>query len=267
LCDIRDRVALQTAFEAAKPEVVFHAAARKHVPYLELFPGEGVKTNVAGTLNVLEAAAAVGADRVVNVSTDKAADPANVLGLTKRMGERLTAHYAGQYPTAFLSVRFGNVLGSNGSVIPTFREQIENNEPVTVTHPDVTRYFMTIEEACQLVVQAGALGDNGEVFVLEMGEPVRIVELAQRLHRQLKPGLPPNIVFTGLRPGEKLHEVLAGDDEVLIDRPHGLMQRYAVPSVDPRIASELPGDGAPDFIRERLQAAVRTSEPEIERSQ
>jgi FlaA1/EpsC-like NDP-sugar epimerase/lipopolysaccharide/colanic/teichoic acid biosynthesis glycosyltransferase len=260
LCDIRDRIALQAAFEEAKPEVVFHAAARKHVPYLELFPGEGVKTNVTGTLNVLEAAVTVGADRVVNVSTDKAADPVNVLGLTKRMGERLTAYYAGQGSSAFLSVRFGNVLGSTGSVIPTFQEQIVNNEPITVTHPDVTRYFMTIEEACQLVIQAGALGDNGEVFVLEMGEPVRIVELAERLHRQLKPGLPPEIEFTGLRPGEKLHEVLAGADEQLIDRPHGLMQRYAVPGIDPGVALDLPGDGAPEFIRERLQSAVKIME-------
>jgi FlaA1/EpsC-like NDP-sugar epimerase len=260
LCDIRDRVALQAAFDIAKPEVVFHAAARKHVPYLELYPGEGVKTNVSGTLNVLEAAASVGADRVVNISTDKAADPVNVLGLTKRMGERLTAHFAGRNPTAFLSVRFGNVLGSKGSVIPTFRAQIENGEPITVTHPDVTRYFMTIEEACQLVVQAGALGDNGEVFVLEMGEPVRIVELAERLHRQLKPGFRPNIVFTGLRPGEKLHEILAGDDEELIDRPHGLLQRYAVPGIDPGAAHDLPADGAPEFIREQLKAAIQIRE-------
>ncbi len=256
LCDIRDARALQAAFEEAKPEVVFHAAARKHVTFLESHPGEAVKTNVIGTLNVLEAALSVGADRVVNVSTDKAAEPINVLGLTKRLSEMLTAHCAQQGPTACMSVRFGNVLGSNGSVIPTFREQILNNEPITVTHPEVSRYFMTIEEACQLVVQAGALGGRGDVFVLEMGDPVRIVELAERLQQQLRPGQPPNIVFTGLRPGEKLHEVLAGESEELIDRPHGLLNRYGVPGADPALVRQLPVDGAPEFIRARLEAAL-----------
>ncbi|NNC93408.1 MAG: polysaccharide biosynthesis protein [Acidimicrobiia bacterium] len=252
LCDIRDQPALLAAFEEAKPEVVFHAAARKHVTFLESHPGEAVKTNVLGTLNVLAAALAVGAERVVNVSTDKAADPINVLGLTKRMGEMLTAYYAGQGSTSFLSVRFGNVLGSNGSVIPTFREQILNREPITVTDPEVTRYFMTIEEACQLVVQAGALGNGGDVFVLEMGQPVRIVELAERLHQQLAPGRALDIVFTGLRPGEKLHEVLAGPDEELVDRPHDLLYRYAVPSLDPAVAQKLPANGSREFITTQL---------------
>ncbi len=256
LCDIRDRTALTAVFEETKPEVVFHAAARKHVTFLESHPGEAVKTNVIGTLNVLEAAQAVGADRVVNVSTDKAAEPVSVLGLSKRVGEMLTAHYARDKSTAYLSVRFGNVLGSKGSVIPTFREQIINDEPITVTDPEVTRYFMTIEEACQLVVQAGAIGDNGDVFVLEMGEPVRIVELAERLQHQLRPGRPPNIVFTGLRPGEKLHEILAGPNEQLLDHPHELLHRYAVPSMEPTVARDLPGDGAPDFIRARLDAVL-----------
>jgi FlaA1/EpsC-like NDP-sugar epimerase len=253
LCDIRDRTALMAAFQEARPDVVFHAAARKHVTFLESHPGEAVKTNVIGTLNVLEAALAVGAERVVNVSTDKAAEPVNVLGLTKRVGETLTAHYAAQQDrTAFMSVRFGNVLGSKGSVIPTFRDQILRDEPITVTHPEVTRYFMTIEEACQLVLQAAALGADGDVFVLDMGQPVRIVELAERLARQLRPGRPPRIEFTGLRPGEKLHEVLAGTDERLLDHPHELLHRYSVPAIDPLIARELPRDGSSGYIRDAL---------------
>jgi FlaA1/EpsC-like NDP-sugar epimerase/lipopolysaccharide/colanic/teichoic acid biosynthesis glycosyltransferase len=256
LCDIRDRTALLAAFEDAKPEVVFHAAARKHVTFLEAHPGEAVKTNVRGTDNVLAAALRVGAERVVNVSTDKAADPVNVLGLTKRMGEMLAAYYAEQGSTDFLSVRFGNVLGSKGSVIPTFRNQILNHEPITVTDPEVTRYFMTIEEACQLVVQAGALGDGGDVFVLEMGQPVRIVELAELLQQQLTPERPLDIVFTGLRPGEKLHEVLAGPNERLVDRPHELLYRYAVPSLEPKVARDVPGDGTPEYIRARLAETV-----------
>ena len=256
LCDIRDQNALSAAFADAKPEVVFHAAARKHVTFLENHPGEAIKTNVYGTLNVLEASLEVDAERVVNVSTDKAADPVSILGLTKRIGEMLTSYQAKRGSTSFMSVRFGNVLGSTGSVIPTFREQILNGEPITVTDPEVTRYFMTIDEACQLVVQAGAFGGEGDVFVLNMGEPVRIVELAERLQQQLRPGAAPNIVFTGLRPGEKLHEVLAAQDEELVDHPHELLDRYSVSPLDPVTARSIPESGDAHTIREYLEDVI-----------
>jgi FlaA1/EpsC-like NDP-sugar epimerase len=248
LCDIRDREGLRAVFAEHRPDVVFHAAAHKHVTFLERHPAEAVKTNVAGTENVLAAAVEFGVERFVNVSTDKAADPVNVLGLTKRLGERLTAHYARLGGGVFISVRFGNVLGSDGSVIPTFREQIARGEPITVTHPDVTRYFMTIPEAVQLVVEAGALGEDGDVLVLEMGEPVKIVELATRLAAEISPGVRPEIVFTGLREGEKLHECLVSERDEMLDRPHELLQRGRVPPIDPDLlAVALVGDG-PELV-------------------
>ncbi len=233
LCDIRDLDALRAVFEEHRPDVVFHAAAHKHVTFLERHPAEGLKTNVFGTENVLRVAVEYGIERFVNVSTDKAADPANVLGLTKRLGERLTAHYATRGDGVFISVRFGNVLGSDGSVIPTFREQIARGEAITVTHPEVTRFFMTIPEAVQLVVEAGALGEDGDVLVLEMGEPVKIVDLAYRLAAEVSPGVPPHIVYTGLREGEKLHEDLLSDRDEMLDRPHELLYRGRVPTIPP----------------------------------
>ena len=233
LCDIRDLDALRAVFAQHKPDVVFHAAAHKHVTFLERHPAEGLKTNVFGTENVLRAAVEFGIERFVNVSTDKAADPVNVLGLTKRLGERLTAHYATLGDGVFISVRFGNVLGSDGSVIPTFREQIARGEPITITHPDVTRFFMTIPEAVQLVVEAGALGEDGDVLVLEMGEPVKIVDLAYRLAAEVSPGVAPQIVYTGLREGEKLHEDLLSDRDQMLDQPHELLYRGRVPTIHP----------------------------------
>jgi dTDP-glucose 4,6-dehydratase len=233
LCDIRDREAVLAEFTAAKPDVVFHAAALKHVTFLERYPDEAYKTNVSGTLNVLQAACEVGTEVVVNISSDKAADPKNTLGITKRIGERLTTYFSQEHDADFMSVRFGNVLGSKGSVVPTFHQQIINDEPITITDPEVTRFFMTIEEACQLVVQAGAIGGNGDVLVLDMGEPVKIIDLALHLQAQLRPGTPANFVFTGLRAGEKLHEVLAGPDEELVSQPHELIARYSVPPLDP----------------------------------
>ncbi|MFQ5553892.1 MAG: polysaccharide biosynthesis protein [Acidimicrobiia bacterium] len=229
LVDIRDRAALDAVFAEHRPQVVFHAAAHKHVTFLERHPEEAVKTNVFGTLNVLSAAAAAGVARFVNISTDKAADPVNVLGLTKRVGERLTAQFAADADGVYMSVRFGNVLGSDGSVIPTFREQIAEGKALTITDPEVTRYFMTIPEAVSLVVQAGALGGPGEALVLEMGEPVKIVDLAYRLAAEISPGVPPEITYTGLRDGEKLHEVLEAPDDDLLDQPHEMLSRYRVP--------------------------------------
>ena len=231
LCDIRDHDALSRVFEHHRPDVVFHAAALKHLPMLEQYPDEGWKTNVLGSLNVLRCAHEVGVADFVNISTDKAADASCVLGRTKRIAERLTAWYANEYGVPYVSVRFGNVLGSRGSVLHTFRSQIERGGPITVTDPDVTRYFMTIPEACELVMQAGAIGNPGDVLVLDMGEPVRIVDVAERLIAES--GKRIAIEYTGLRPGEKLHEVLFSDLEEGTPSAHPLISQVRVSPVDP----------------------------------
>lgn len=231
LCDIRDVDALDKVFRRHRPEVVLHAAALKHLPMLERFPEEGWKTNVVGTYNVLSCALGHGVTQFVNVSTDKAADATSVLGQTKRVAERLTAWYALTHDLPYVSVRFGNVLGSRGSVLYAFRSQIERGGPVTVTDPEATRYFMTIPEACELVLQAGAIGDPGDVLVLDMGEPVRIVDVARRLIAESKQEV--DIVFTGLRPGEKAHEVLFSADEAGTASSHELITRVDVPVLDP----------------------------------
>jgi FlaA1/EpsC-like NDP-sugar epimerase len=232
VASIRDRARLVEVFEEHRPEVVFHAAALKHLSLLEMHPEEGFKTNVLGTQNLLSVSAEFGVQTFVNISTDKAADSTSVLGRTKRLAEQLTAHAAIAHPGTFLSVRFGNVLGSRGSVIPLFRAQIERGGPVTVTHPEVTRFFMTIEEACQLVIQAGAASEaSGEVLVLDMGEPVPIVDLARRLIAESDRKI--DIQFTGLRPGEKLHEVLFGPDEEPRPSAHPLISRVTVPPLNP----------------------------------
>jgi FlaA1/EpsC-like NDP-sugar epimerase len=211
LADIRDPARVDEVFAECRPDVVFHAAALKHLPLLELHPAEGWKTNVGGTLMLLEAAQRHGVRRFVNVSTDKAADPSSVLGWTKRITERLTAHASTQGPMECVSVRFGNVLGSNGSVLRAFEVQAANGGPITVTHPEITRYFMTIEEASRLTIYAGAIGAPGEVLILDMGEPVRILDVAEHFANQHTPPL--EIVFTGLRPNEKLHEDLMAAHE------------------------------------------------------
>ena len=211
LASIRDRDALQRIFGERRPEVVFHAAALKHLPMLEQFPHEAWKSNVLGTRNVLEAARSVDVATFVNISTDKAANPTSVLGHSKRVAEKLTAWAAQETGSRYLSVRFGNVIGSRGSMLPTFTSIIEAGGPLTITHPDVTRFFMTIPEACQLVVQAGGIGGPGEVLILDMGEPVRILDVARRMIDMS--GKDIAIVYTGLRPGEKLHEELIGHGE------------------------------------------------------
>lgn len=228
---IRDARRVDEVFAACRPEVVFHAAALKHLPLLEIHPCEAVRTNVFGTLNVLEAATRVGVDTFVNISTDKAADPTSVLGYTKRVTERLTAHFDGAARGSYLSVRFGNVLGSRGSVISTFREQIALGGPVTVTDPNVTRYFMTVEEAVQLVIQAGAYGDEREVLVLDMGEPVLIADVAKRMIEHSEREI--QIEFTGLRAGEKLEEALVGSDETPKRRDHPLILHVHVEPLEP----------------------------------
>lgn len=231
LADIRDARALSDIFRARRPEVVFHAAALKHLPMLEQYPGEAWQTNVLGTLNVLEAAREVGVTTFVNISTDKAANPTSVLGHSKRAAERLTAWFAEDTGQRYLSVRFGNVIGSRGSMLPTFRRLIATGGPLTITHPDVTRYFMTIPEACQLVIQAGAIGRAQEVLILDMGEAVRILDVAERMIAMSGANI--EIVYTGLRPGEKLHEELLGLDE-LDERPfHPKISHALVSSLSP----------------------------------
>lgn len=231
LCNIREREPLAAIFERHRPDVVFHAAALKHLPMLERFPREGWRTNVLGSLNVLHCASTYGVQHFVNVSTDKAADPTSVLGRTKRIAERLTAWYAAETGLPYLSVRFGNVLGSRGSVLDTFRAQLERGGPLTVTDPEVTRYFMTIPEACQLVLQAGAIGDAGDALVLDMGEPVKIVDMARRLIQES--GRDIDIDFTGLRESEKLHEVLLSVAEEPVPSSHPLITQVEVPPLDP----------------------------------
>jgi FlaA1/EpsC-like NDP-sugar epimerase len=252
VCNIQDVPALRAAFEEQRPEVVFHAAALKHLPLLEMWPAEAVKTNVIGTLNVLSAALEFGVERLVNISTDKAADPTSVLGYTKRIAECLTATMATRANRAYLSVRFGNVLGSRGSVLTTFRAQIEAGGPVTVTHPDVTRYFMTVQEAVQLVVQAGAIGDNGEVLVLDMGSPAKIADVARRLVDEVDPSI--DIVFTGLRAGEKLHELRLGSAE-LDNRPrHPLISHVRAPHIDIEALARIDLSASRISIQEALKA-------------
>jgi FlaA1/EpsC-like NDP-sugar epimerase len=218
---------LLAAFRRLQPEVVFHAAPLKHLTLLEQAPDEAWKTNVFGTDNVLRAAEAVGVERFVNISTDKAADPTSVLGWSKRVTERLTAHHASSTTGTYVSVRFGNVLGSRGSVLSTFRAQSEAGGPLTVTHPDVTRFFMTVEEAVRLTIYAGAIGQSGEVMVLDMGQPVRIAAVAERFASQHEPPL--EIVYTGLRRGEKLHEHLLATDEADVRPIHPLITHVPVP--------------------------------------
>jgi O-antigen biosynthesis protein WbqV len=233
MADVRDRDRIQQLFAAFKPDIVFHAAALKHVPILEQDWAEGVKTNIFGSVNVADAANAAGATAMVMISTDKAIQPVSMLGLTKRFAEMycqaldsqlMAGANGGRLPTRLISVRFGNVLASNGSVVPKFKAQIEAGGPVTVTHPDMVRYFMTIREACDLVIMAAthALGPerfDASIYVLNMGQPVKIVDLAERMIKLsgLQPGHDIEIVFTGVRPGERMSEILFADQEPVSD--------------------------------------------------
>ena len=248
VADIRDDDRMAAVFAEHRPEVVFHAAALKHLPLCEMHPSEAVKTNVWGTQRLLELALAHDVDTFVNISTDKAADPVSVLGATKRIAERLTAAAAVRADGHYISVRFGNVLGSRGSVLGAFRAQIEMGGPITVTDPDVTRYFMTVEEAVQLVIQAGAIEERGGAMVLDMGEPVRIADVARRLADEAD--RPIEIVYTGLRPGEKLHEVLQSDDEVPRPTPHELIAVVDVPPLDRCDITGLCGSDSDTLLRE-----------------
>lgn len=228
IADVRMRDRIEAVFEEMRPNVVFHAAAYKHVPLMEDNPSECVMANVKGTCNVADMAVKYGVSSFVMVSTDKAVNPTNVMGCSKRVAEiyvqslsKKLAKQGGKV-TRFITTRFGNVLGSNGSVIPLFRQQIEKGGPVTVTHPDIIRYFMTIPEACQLVLEAGTIGNGGEIFVFDMGMPVKIADLAKKMIRLsgLEPGVDIQIEYTGLRPGEKLYEELLNDEELVKPTSH-----------------------------------------------
>ena len=222
VADITDRARVGTIFEQERPTAVFHAAAHKHVPMMEINPGEAVKNNIGGTIVVADACLATGVERMVMISTDKAVNPTSIMGCTKRVAEMYVQGLTGDGVTQFVTVRFGNVLGSSGSVVPIFQEQIARGGPVTVTHPDMTRFFMTIPEAAQLVLQAGTMGKGGEIYMLHMGEPVRIVELARDMITLsgLRPDIDIEIVFCGKRPGEKLFEELLSVGEDIGDTSH-----------------------------------------------
>ncbi|WP_250007737.1 nucleoside-diphosphate sugar epimerase/dehydratase [Actinoplanes sp. M2I2] len=247
VADIRDQQRLDEVFAEHRPQVVFHAAALKHLPLLEMHPSEALKTNIIGTYQILQTALRHGVERLVNISTDKAADPGSVLGYSKRITERLTAAADQAGDGTFCSVRFGNVLGSRGSVLTAFAAQVEAGGPITVTHPEVSRYFMTVQEAVRLVVQAGALDSAGEVLVLDMGEPVRIADVARRLADAAERPIP--IVYTGLRPGEKMHESLFGADEPDSRPSHPLISQVPVPPLDGAVLSLLdPASPRADLI-------------------
>lgn len=257
LADIRDAATIERIFVERGPDVVFHAAALKHLPMLEQYPHEAWQSNVVGTANVVSAAVAARVKTFVNISTDKAANPTSVLGRSKRIAERLVAAAGQNDCGTYVSVRFGNVIGSRGSVLKTFAEQLAADRPITVTHPDVTRFFMTIPEAVRLVIQAAIIGRAREALVLDMGAPVRIVDIAKQL--MAFAGRPVQLVYTGLRPGEKLHEELFGDGEVPDFRPiHPAVSHVTVPELDASwVAMPVAPDDAAEVMAELLDAEIR----------
>lgn len=266
IASVRNTIRINKIFEEYRPQVVYHAAAHKHVPLMEKSPNEAVKNNVFGTLKTVQAADRFGTEKFVMISTDKAVNPTNIMGATKRICEMIIQTYNRRSETEFVAVRFGNVLGSNGSVIPLFRKQIAEGGPVTVTHPDIIRYFMTIPEAVSLVIQAGAYAKGGEIFVLDMGEPVKITDLAKNLIKLS--GYIPNedimIEFTGLRPGEKLYEELLMEEEgmqetannmIFIGKPIQINEVRFLTQLDKLYAASLK---EPDDVRVMVNEIVDT---------
>ncbi len=269
---VQDRMLMANVFDKYRPQAVFHAAACKHVPMVELNPREGVANNVVGSLALMDVAEEYGVERFVQVSTDKAVRPTSVMGASKRVAEiALQSRPSGK--TRFMAVRFGNVLGSSGSVIPLFQQQIQAGGPVTVTHPEMTRYFMMVPEACQLILQAGAMGEGGEIFVLEMGTPVKIADMARDMIRLSGkvPGQDIQIVYTGLRPGEKLYEELITQGEGIVATAHEkimVLKRngkgWEPGELDRRIRGQIDrlSAAADTFDADRIQAALKDIVPE-----
>lgn len=228
IADIRNFAMMKSIFAKSRPDVVYHAAAYKHVPLMEENPSQAVFTNVSGTKNLADLSVAYGVESFVMVSTDKAVNPSNVMGASKRIAEKYVQSLffslteKQNNPTKFITTRFGNVLGSNGSVVPLFTQQIANGGPITITHPEIIRYFMTIPEACQLVLEAGAMGMGGEIFIFDMGKPVKIIDLAKKMIRLagLRPDKDIKIEIVGLRPGEKLYEELLNDSSKTLPTHH-----------------------------------------------
>lgn len=242
ITSVRDTIRINQIFEEYKPNVVFHAAAHKHVPLMEENVADAIKNNIIGTYNVVKCADKYNVDKFILISTDKAVNPTNVMGATKRFCELIIQAFNEVSKTDYVAVRFGNVLGSNGSVIPLFKKQIEKGGPLTVTHPEITRFFMTIPEAAQLVIQAGGLAEGGEIFVLDMGKPVKMVDLARDLITLsgYKPDVDIKIEYVGLRPGEKLYEELLMDEVALTSTEHN------------KIFVEKPKDATIEFIEESI---------------
>ena len=265
IASVRDKRKINNIFEQYRPEIVFHAAAHKHVPLMETSPNEAVKNNVIGTLNVTEAAGKYGTQRFVMISTDKAVNPTNIMGATKRICEMIIQAMDKKYATEYVAVRFGNVLGSNGSVIPLFKRQIKEGGPVTVTHKDIVRYFMTIPEAVSLVLQAGAYAKGGEIFVLNMGEPVRIYDLAENLIRLsgLEPNVDIDIKVIGLRPGEKLYEERLMEEEGLQETENKMISIGKPLEIDKDLFDKVKqlgkqADGEVDNMKELVSELVPT---------
>jgi FlaA1/EpsC-like NDP-sugar epimerase len=253
--DIRNIDRLENVFKTFQPQIVFHAAAYKHVPMMENNPSESILTNVLGTKNLADLAVKYHVEKFVMISTDKAVNPTNVMGASKRIAEIYTQSLGKTVQTKFITTRFGNVLGSNGSVIPRFRQQIENGGPVTITHPEITRFFMTIPEACQLVLEAGTSGNGGEIFIFDMGESVKIIDLAKKMIKLSGLTLDKDIkiTFTGLRPGEKLYEELLANEENTLPTHHKQIMIAKVAAYDF------------DFINEQIKALIQSFETQDNR--
>ncbi len=268
LGSVTDKIAVEHLFANSKPDVVFHAAAYKHVPMLESQVREAVRNNVLGTMTLALAAAEHGVKKFVMISTDKAVNPANIMGATKRVAEIFCQNLNQRWKTDYITVRFGNVLGSTGSVVPLFKQQIEAGGPITVTHPDITRYFMTIPEASQLIMQGAVMGDGGEIFVLDMGEPIKISYLAEQMIRLSGkvPGKDIEIVFTGLRPGEKLYEELFHEQEPLAPTTHSKIMLARCRQVDWDALTAVLGDmetACNEFNEDSLKRLIADLVPEF----